>query len=104
MPFVPRMSVLQRQGVIILHDNAGPHTANRICDSIRYCGWEVVQCHLDLTSSDSHLFGQQRSTSLARRLQQTPTLGNLSPAGCLCLTPLSSTLQYQALWEGRLNA
>lgn len=51
------MSVLLRQGVIILHDNGGPHTANRICDWLRYCSWEVVQCRTDLASSDSHLFG-----------------------------------------------
>jgi hypothetical protein len=54
------MSVLLRQAFIILHDNGGPHSASRICDCLRYWSWEVVQCHLDLASSDSHLFGPHK--------------------------------------------
>jgi hypothetical protein len=52
--------LLLRQGVIILYDNGGPHTANRMCDWLCYCSWEVGQCRLDLASSDSNLFGPHK--------------------------------------------
>jgi hypothetical protein len=91
------MSVLLRQGFIILHDNDGPHTANRICDYLRYWSWEVVQCHLDLASSDSHLFGPHKKHLAGK---QMPTWSTLSLAGCLFLTPMASTPQYKALGGG----
>ena len=49
--------------------------------------------------------GRITSTLLARRLQQMLTWSNLSLAGCLCLTPISFTLQYKAFrGGGGLNA
>jgi len=48
--------------------------------------------------------GRITSTLLASRLQQIPTWSNLSLAGCLCFTQISSTLQYKAFKGGRLNA
>jgi hypothetical protein len=91
------MSLLLRQGFIILHDNGGPHTANRICDCLRYWSWEVVQCHLDLASSDSHLFGPRK-----KRLGWQGGADVKQPVAgvCLCLTPISSKLQYKALGGG----
>jgi hypothetical protein len=48
------------QGVINLHGNARPHTANRTCDWLQHCGWEVTGNPLpnspSLMIGDFHLF------------------------------------------------
>ncbi|GFX77960.1 uncharacterized protein TNCV_909771 [Trichonephila clavipes] len=48
-----------RAGVVLLHDNAHPHTANRIQDLITSFGWELLDhppYSPDLAPSDYHLF------------------------------------------------
>jgi histone-lysine N-methyltransferase SETMAR len=48
------------EGVLLLHDNARPHTAVRTLESLRKLKWEVMghPAHSpDLAPSDFHLFG-----------------------------------------------
>jgi histone-lysine N-methyltransferase SETMAR len=49
-----------RRGVVLLHDNAKPHTSNRMRELLRCYNWEVLDhppYSPDLASSDFHLFG-----------------------------------------------
>jgi histone-lysine N-methyltransferase SETMAR len=47
-------------GIILLHDNVCPHTANSVRNTLQRFGWEVLQ-HLpyspDLFPCDFHIFG-----------------------------------------------
>ena len=48
------------QGVLLLHDNARPHTAHFTINTIRQLNWEVLEhpaYRPDLASSDFYLFG-----------------------------------------------
>jgi histone-lysine N-methyltransferase SETMAR len=47
-------------GIIILHDNAHPHTANSVRNTLQRFGWEVLQhppYSPDLSLCDFHIFG-----------------------------------------------
>jgi histone-lysine N-methyltransferase SETMAR len=49
------------QAVLLLHENARPHTAARTLETLRKLKWELMEhpAHSpDLASSDFHLFGQ----------------------------------------------
>jgi histone-lysine N-methyltransferase SETMAR len=51
---------LVNKGVLLLHDNACPHTANKTNDTLRNFKWEVFQhppYSPKLAPSDFHLFG-----------------------------------------------
>ena len=51
--------LVNRKGVLFLHDNAKPHVARAVRDTIQQLGWETL-CHppysLDLAPNDYHLF------------------------------------------------
>ena len=58
------------QGVLLLHDNARPHTARLTINTITQLNWEVLEhpaYSLDLTPSDFHLFGPLKNALRGRR-------------------------------------
>jgi histone-lysine N-methyltransferase SETMAR len=62
---------LLRRGVVLLHDNARPHTANRTCELLWRYNWEVLDhppYSPDLAPSDFHLFGPLKKHLGGRRL------------------------------------
>jgi len=61
---------LLTKGVLLLHDNARPHSANQTTVTLRSFKWEVLQhppCSLDLAPSDFHLFGPLKHHLLGER-------------------------------------
>ena len=47
-------------GIILLHDNAHPHTANLVRDKLQRFGWETLQhppYNPDVSPCDFHIFG-----------------------------------------------
>ncbi|PNF41325.1 hypothetical protein B7P43_G17042 [Cryptotermes secundus] len=51
---------LLTKGVLLLHDNAHPHTANKTNERLRNFNWEVLEYppySPNLAPSDFHLFG-----------------------------------------------
>lgn len=58
------------QGVLLLHDNARPHTAHLTINTIRQLNWEVLEHPAyspDLAPSDFHLFGPLKNALRGRR-------------------------------------
>jgi len=56
--------------VLLLHDNARPHTANKTVETINHLGFEVLEhCAYspDLAPSDYHLFGPLKNALRGRR-------------------------------------
>ena len=61
---------LLTRGVLLLHDNARPHTARLTQEKIRQFGWEILQhppYSPDLAPSDFHLFGPMKKHLGGRR-------------------------------------
>ena len=59
-PFAGSDQAFSLKGVLLLHDNARPHSANQTTATLRSFKWEVLQhppYSPDLTPSDFHLFG-----------------------------------------------
>jgi len=81
--------------IIILHNNARPHTANLTCDWLQCCSWEVTDLPpytTNLTPGDFHLFGPLKG-HFAGDLQQTSMWGKLSPP-CYTWHNMSSKLGW----------
>ena len=58
------------QGVLLLHDNACPHTAHLTINTIRQLNWEVLEHPAyspDLAPSEFHLFGPLKNALRGRR-------------------------------------
>ena len=58
------------QCVLLLHDNARPHTADLTINTIRQLNWEVPEhpaYRPDLAPSDFHLFGPLKHALRGRR-------------------------------------
>jgi hypothetical protein len=58
------------EGVLLLHDNAHPHTAACTLETLRKLKWEVMEhpAHSsDLVPSDFHLFGSLKEALGGRR-------------------------------------
>ena len=56
--------------VLLLHDNARPHTANQTVETINHLGFEVLEHPAyspDLAPSDYHLFGPLKNALRGRR-------------------------------------
>jgi histone-lysine N-methyltransferase SETMAR len=59
-----------RRGVVLLHDNSRPHTANRKRELLRRYNWEVLDhppYSPDLAPSDFHPFGPLKKHQGGRR-------------------------------------
>ena len=59
-----------RQGILLLHDNARPHTARLTINTIRQLNWEILDHPAyipDLAPSDFHLFGPLKNAVSGRR-------------------------------------
>ena len=57
-------------GIILLHDNARPHTANIVRDKLQRLGWETLQhppYSPDLSPCDFHIFADLKKDILGRR-------------------------------------
>ena len=57
-------------GIILLHDNARPHTANLVNDNLKRFGWETLQnppYNPDLSACDIHIFGDLKKDIPGRR-------------------------------------
>ena len=57
-------------GIILLHDNARPHTVNLVRDKLERSGWETVQhppYSPDLSPCDFHVFGDLKKDIRGRR-------------------------------------
>ena len=58
------------QGVLLLHDNARPHTAHLTINTIQQLNWEVLEHPAyspDLAPSEFHLFGPLKNALRGRR-------------------------------------
>jgi histone-lysine N-methyltransferase SETMAR len=58
------------QGVLLLHENARPHTAHLTINTIRQLNWEVLEHPAyspDLAPLDFHLFGPLKNAPRGRR-------------------------------------
>jgi len=58
------------QGVVLLHDNARPHTTAHTINTLQQLNWEVLEhpAHSpDLAPSDFHLFGPLKNALRGRR-------------------------------------
>ena len=58
------------KGVVLLHDNARPHTAAHTAETLRKLKFEVMAhppCSPDLALSDYHLFGPLKEALRGRR-------------------------------------
>ena len=58
------------QGVLLLHDNARPHTTHLTINTIMQLNWEVLEPPAyspDLAPSDFHLFGPLKNALRGRR-------------------------------------
>ena len=57
-------------GIILLHDNARPHTANLVRDKLQRFGWKTLQhppYSPDLSPCDFHIFGDLKKDIRGRR-------------------------------------
>ena len=58
--------------VLLLHDNARPHTAHVTVNLLEQWGWEILQylpCSPDLAPSDFHLFPNMKKHLRAKRFK-----------------------------------
>ncbi|PNF34176.1 hypothetical protein B7P43_G17865, partial [Cryptotermes secundus] len=56
--------------VVLLHDNARPHVANRTAARLQSFGWEIMEhalYSLDLIPSDYHVFGPMKKFLAGQR-------------------------------------
>ncbi|KAF2364913.1 Transposase type 1 [Trinorchestia longiramus] len=81
-----RLSLINRKGVILHHDNARPHTSRATKNLIEEFGWEVVHhppCSPDLAPTDFHLFRSLQNHLMGQRLTSREELGRLvSESAC----------------------
>jgi len=93
---------LLQKGVVLLHDNATPHTANLTQEWFQRYGWEVLPHpphSPDLAPSDFHLFGPLKRHLSGKRFQSDDAVvaevhtwlksldGNFFTEGILALVP-----------------
>jgi histone-lysine N-methyltransferase SETMAR len=67
------------QGVVLLHDNARPHTAAHTTNTLQQLNWELLEhpAHSpDLAPSGFHLFGPLKNALRGRRFADKDFLKN----------------------------
>jgi transposase len=67
------------RGVKLLHGNATPHTAGKICETIEKMGWEIIEHpphSPDLAPSDFHLFGKLKEHLSGKRFASDQEVEN----------------------------
>ena len=67
---ISRRPGMLSDGIIVLHDNARPHTASLVRDKIKRFGWETLQhppYSLDLSPCDFRIFGDMKKDIRGRR-------------------------------------
>ena len=65
-------ALVNRQGSILLHDNARPHTSRLIVMTLNELGFEILQS--DLSPTDLHLFKHLDHFLLGKTFTNTPDL------------------------------
>jgi histone-lysine N-methyltransferase SETMAR len=88
---------LLRRGVVLLRDNARPHTANRTREMSRRYNWEVLDhppYSPDLPQSDFHLFGPLKKHLVGRRFA---TDGEVQQAARSWLQALDTDFFYAGI-------
>ena len=66
----PKRPGILSGGIILLHDNARPHTANLVRDNLQRFGWETLQhppYSPDLSPCGFHIFGDLKKDIRGRR-------------------------------------
>ena len=81
-----RRRILDVDNVIILHDNARPHVANKTANKLRKFQWEFLEhppYSPDLAPSDFHLFSSQKNFLAGQQF----TLRRRSHGSCATVVP-----------------
>ena len=88
-----KRSEMLSDGIILLHDNARPHTANLVKDKLQRFGWETLQhppYSPDFFLCDFHIFGDlKKDTSFIRTRKFKSGCG----CGSISDLPLSTRLE-----------
>jgi hypothetical protein len=95
------------KAIIILYDNARPHTANQNCDLLQHYGWEVIDHHVYRPIScpvNSIPLGPLQNICLASNWQQMLLWTKLSPSVSRHLTSSPSMLKYKPWCHCGTNA
>jgi len=97
-PFTVKGLGCYTKTIIILYDNARPHTATQNCDLFQHCAWEVIGCLAYSPIScpvNSNPLGPLQNICLASNWQHMLLWTKLSLSGYRHLTSISSTPKYE---------
>lgn len=75
------------QGVILLHDDAHPHTANVTEDKLAQFWWEILDhphCSPDVSPCDFHIFGEMKK-DLKKELKGKKFPSDTAVQGVVCV-------------------
>ncbi|GBN43383.1 hypothetical protein AVEN_859-1 [Araneus ventricosus] len=95
-----KRSGLLSSGVVLLHDNAQPHTATRIMNKLTKFGWTVLENQPyspDLSPCDFHIFGTLKQALKCRLFTWTAKSWSLFESG-FDLHQTSSTSKVFTTW------
>ena len=93
--------------VLLLHDNAHPHTASQTVETINHLGFEVLEHPAyspDLAPSDYHLFGPLKMLYEVVDFLRTKKCGKRCINGCTTNRKPSSWREYASLWTAGPSA
>jgi hypothetical protein len=86
--------------LLLLHDNAHPHTANKTNQTLRNFKWEVLEhppYRPDLAPSDIHLFGHLKYHLSAEHFPDDEVVERKSPPGSDSRTKTFMLLVFRGL-------
>jgi len=94
--------------VLLLHDNASPHTASQTAETINHLGFEVLKHPAyspDLAPSDYHLYGPLKNALRGRRFSTDKEVCRKRCInGCATNQKPSSWREYASLWTAEPSA